>query len=94
MARTARLSPRFLERRGALGITKDSPVSKALSRAIAALARAGTLPSALDTHAVIPPTSEAYVRRVTGENLWIWYRFDDDLVTLVTLTRTPPPPVS
>jgi len=94
MARTARLTPRFLERRTALGITNDTAAAKALARAIAAVAGYAALPSPLDTRAVIPPTGEAYVRRVTGQNLWIWYRFDAQLVTFVTLTCTPPPPVT
>jgi hypothetical protein len=30
------------------------------------------------------------VRRVPGENRWIWYRVGDGLVSHVTLSTTPP----
>ena len=76
MARTARLTPRFLARRDALGIRSGSRTSKALGATIAALARATFLPRQLDYEAAIPPVSRAFVRRVPDENLWIWYRFD------------------
>lgn len=35
----------------------------------------------------------AYVRRVTGHNLWLLYRFDDDHVFMMTPRSQPPVPV-
>jgi hypothetical protein len=94
MARTARLTPRFLARRDALGVKSGSETSRALGGAIAALARASVLPGPLDQEAAIPPVLRALVRRVPRESLWIWYRFDDEIVTLVSLTDIPPVPTS
>ena len=92
MARTARLTPRFLARRTALGITFGSPRSRAIGATIAALAHAELLPGALDYLAPIPPVQAAFVRRVTGENLWLWFRFDDVSVTIVNISSVPPTP--
>jgi hypothetical protein len=50
------------------------------------------LPGALDYEALVPPTGRAWVRRVANENLWIWFRFDDSALTLLTLTASPPVP--
>jgi hypothetical protein len=33
------------------------------------------------------------VRRVPGRNLWIWYRFDEHEVVLLTVTTDPPVPM-
>jgi hypothetical protein len=90
MARTARLTPRFLARRASVGALSGSEVSKAIGRVIATLAGASVLPGALDYEAAIPPVTSAFVRRVPGQNLWIWYRFDDDSITLINVTDTPP----
>jgi hypothetical protein len=43
-----------------------------------------------DVHAMMPPTAFAWVRRVRGENLWVWYRFGDTRVSVVALTTHPP----
>ena len=43
--------------------------------------------------AVIPPTSRAHVRRVTDENIWIWWRIEGAKLRLLTLTALPPVPV-
>ncbi len=50
-------------------------------------------PKRQDTCAAIPPTGSAFVRRVGGENPWLWYRVDGDEVALATLTISPPVPV-
>ena len=92
MARAARLTPRFLARRNALGIQRGSNASKVLGAAISALANAPLLPGVLDYEAAIPPVLRAFVRRVPDENLWIWNRFDETTVTLVNLTDVPPVP--
>lgn len=42
---------------------------------------------------MIPPTSRAWVRRVGNENLWVWFRFNDDELTIITITAQPPVPL-
>jgi len=44
------------------------------------------LPGPSDFEATRKPFGRAWVRRVTGRNLWLWYRFDDNEVMLVALT--------
>ena len=39
------------------------------------------------------PVRRAWVRRVGGRNMWLWYRFTDDEVVLVTVTTDPPVPL-
>jgi hypothetical protein len=42
--------------------------------------------------ALVPPTGEAFVRRVPGRNLWVWYMVSDDTVSVIALTADPPVP--
>ncbi len=93
MARVLRLKPSFLRRRGALRVVRGSAESEALSATLAALIEAEELPGALDALAAIPPTGRAYVRRVAGWNLWIWYTVPGLEVAAVRLPRIPPVPV-
>ena len=65
----------------------------AVGRNVAALLRAEDLPSALDTRARMPPTMEALVRRVAGQNVWLWYRVQGREIVLLTVTDEPPVPV-
>ena len=46
-----------------------------------------------DVLALIPPTHEAFVRRVPGRNLWLWYRQRGDELVLVAPTADPPVPL-
>jgi hypothetical protein len=66
---------------------------RALGAALAALS-SGSLPGPLDYTAAIPPTGFAWVRRVPGANLWIYYRFDDAVARAVALSATPPVPLA
>lgn len=68
MARTLRLTPRFLARRTAARIASGSDEAKALGRTLAAIGRADVLPGPLDVVALMPPTGAALVRRVTAAN--------------------------
>ena len=54
---------------------------------------APSLPEPQDSEAAIPPTARAYVRRVAGENLWLWFRATDAEVVIVALTANPPVPI-
>jgi hypothetical protein len=76
-----------------LGLDPGSVRGAALARTIRALLNADELPSAVDTRTVIPPTSEAFVRRVASHNVWIWYRVTDAEVVLLSATSEPPNPV-
>lgn len=58
-----------------------------------ALASADGLPGAADYEANARPLGRAWVRRVGGRNLWLWYRFTEEEVVLVTVTTDPPVPV-
>ena len=56
------------------------------------LAGADALPGPGDTVALIPPTGSAFVRRVPGRNLWIWYRVEGDALLISDLSAEPPVP--
>lgn len=49
------------------------------------------LPSPGDVETTFAP-GRAFVRRVGGQNLWIWYRFDEVHVELITVRDEPPVP--
>ena len=93
MTRVLRLTPRYLRDADRLEVVADSGRGRAVARVIAALLAEGVLPSAGDVLALIPPTSEAVVRRVPGRNLWLWYRHRVDEIALIALTADPPVPV-
>jgi hypothetical protein len=58
-----------------------------------ALASAEVLPGPLDYETLIPPVARAWVRRVGGYNLWLYYRVREDVVYLLFVTSTPPVPI-
>ena len=83
-----------MARLAAAGATRGSPASAALAATISALAEAETLPGLLDTASALPPTgARAFVRRVGGRNLWVWYRLDGEGLVLLTVSSVPPAPV-
>lgn len=92
-ARTPRLRPGYFAALPRLGIRPQSRRAKAIARTIAALAAAEKLPGPADDEAPVPPTATAYVRRVSGENLWIWYRLRPGEVVIITVKGEPPVPV-
>jgi hypothetical protein len=65
---------------------------RALRATLAGLAE-GDLPGPLDYEVAIPPTRFAWVRRVTGCNLWVFFTFDAGEVRAVALTSSPPVPL-
>lgn len=91
-SRIAILTPRYQRARTRLGIIPGSQRGRAVGRAIAALLDAEVLPSPLDARALLPPTGDAFVRRVPGRNLWIWYRADAERLFLVHVSSDPPIP--
>ncbi len=93
MARTVRLTPRFIEGLRACGVTRGSEASAAVGATLAALAEASELPGLLDTEALIPPTGRALVRRVPGRNLWLWYKANEAEIVAIRALRVPPMPI-
>ena len=63
-----------------------------VARTINALASADQLPGASDFEATQKPVGRSWVRRIGGRNIWLWYRFNDAEVMLLTLTTEPPVP--
>ena len=75
-----------------IGVEPKSPAYRAVFAAVAALSSAEQLPGVADDETRFSPT-KAYVRRVTGHNVWLLYRFDDDHVYLLTTRGEPPIPI-
>ena len=98
MVRLVKLTSSFLAQRAACGVIRPSRATTALGRAIAALSRAELLPEPGDATTLLDPDDArgvaalVYVRRVRGQNLWIWYRDPGTAVELVALTNQPPGP--
>jgi hypothetical protein len=74
-------------------IKSGSERSLALGRAISALIAADELPGPSDYEALEKPIGRAWVRRVGGRNIWLWYRFNEAEVMLLTITTEPPIPL-
>ena len=92
MARRVRVSTWYARAAGAL-LKRASPRADAVGRATRALAAAEELPGPTDYEAKGHPVGRAWVRRVGGRNLWLWFRFTDDELILVTVTTDPPVPL-
>lgn len=95
MSRVLRLTRRYLRNADRLGVIAGSARGRAVGRTIQALGGDGELPAPGDVEALVPPTGIAYVRRVPGRNLWLWYILSgEDGVILIALTADPPVPLS
>lgn len=92
MARRVRVSTWYARTSGRV-LNRPSPRADAVARTARALAAASELPGPGDYESTTHPVGRAWVRRVAGRNLWLWYRFNDDEVTLVTVTTDPPVPL-
>ena len=92
MKRVPKLTRRYLRCAERLAVVPGSARGRAVGLTIAALGADPVLPAPGDTRALIPPTGEAFVRRVPGRNLWVWYTVSDDTVSVVALTADPPVP--
>ncbi len=90
--RVAKLSTTFRRSVIALGLPPGSPGFRAVFAAVAALADAAELPGAGDDETTFGP-GRAFVRRVSGRNVWILYRFDDVHMFALTTRGEPPVPV-
>ncbi len=65
---------------------------KAVGRTIRTLAGADELPSASDYEATGKRVGRAWVRRVGARNLWLWFRFTEHEIILLTVSTEPPVP--
>jgi hypothetical protein len=74
-----------------LGVKAPSPRYKAVSATMRVLASTD-LPGNGDFETEFAP-ARAYVRRVSNQNLWLLYRFDDEHVFLMTIRDQPPTPI-
>jgi len=93
MSRVPSLKPRFLTRLRALGAIAGTPARAAVGRTVRAICDAPALPTPFDVVGAMPPTDAALVRRVAGFNLWLWFQHNDDVVSFIMVTPTPPVPV-
>ena len=59
-----------------------------------ALASAEILPGPLDYEVLIPPVRRAWVRRIPGHNLWLYYSLREDVVYVLRVGREPPVPIT
>ena len=90
--RVAQLSTTFRRSVIDLGLQPGSPGFRAVFTTVAALANADELPGAGDDETKFGP-GRVFVRRVSGRNVWILYRFDEDHVYAMTTRGQPPVPV-
>jgi hypothetical protein len=74
-------------------VRAHSTQSQAIKATEASPAAAEILPGPLDYEVSIPPVHFAWVRRVTDQNLWLYYRVREDVVYLLFVTSVPPVPV-
>ena len=89
--RIPRLNFGFRRAMRTLGIASGTPRSLAVFAAIRTITEAEELPGHVDVRSKFAP-GYAHVRRVAGHNLWIWFRFDDEHVDVITLRNDPPVP--
>jgi hypothetical protein len=75
-----------------LGVDAGSNRDRAVASTVRSLVAAEPLPGPLDTAAEFRP-GRAFVRRVPRENLWIWFRVNDEFVHLLTVRSEPPVPM-
>jgi len=73
-------------------VPTSTPRALAVGRTVRALADAEVLPAEIDVEATRKPIGRAWVRRVSGQNLWLWFRVTDEEVVLITISTDPPVP--
>jgi hypothetical protein len=92
VARRARVTTWYARQAGRL-INPGTERALAVAGTVRTLVAAEELPGASDFEATLRPVGRAWVRRVKGRNLWLWYRFDDAEVMLIAVTTEPPVPL-
>jgi hypothetical protein len=89
--RVLRLSVGFARSQRQLGLVPGSTAMRSVSATARQLAEDVALPSRADFETEFSP-GRAYVRRVSGQNLWVLYRFDDTYVDVLAVRESPPVP--
>jgi hypothetical protein len=106
LGRVLLLTKPYLHSRSSLGIAAGTDASRAVSATLRQLlAASGPLPG--DVEAYLTPVASAlvqrlegrtmltaFVRRVPGRALWVWYRPRVQELELVLLTTVPPIPTA
>jgi len=75
-----------------LGLRPGSPTQRSVLATVRAIADANALPGPADFETTFAP-GRAHVRRVSGQNLWVLYRFDVSHVDVITVRNEPPIPL-
>jgi len=76
-----------------LRVEQDGPKRRDVARTIETIANGASLPSPFDTHALMPPSLHAFVRRVPRRNLWLWFLVRaDGSIDFVHISEQPPIP--
>ncbi len=92
MARRTRVTTWYARQFGKIA-KPGSERALAVARTVRALADTSELPGHADFECSERPVGRAWVRRVAGRNLWLWYRFTADEVLLLAVTTEPPVPI-
>ena len=74
-----------------LGMAPGSTAQRSVLATVRAIADADALPGPADFETAFAP-GLAQVRRVSGQNLWVLYRFDATHVDVLTVRNDPPVP--
>jgi hypothetical protein len=91
VSRIPRLSVGFVRSKHRLGLTLGSTRLRSVLATISAITGTEVLPGPIDFETEFAP-GRAYVRRVSGENLWLLFRFDATHVDILTVRGDPPVP--
>src|SRR5512142_2273545 len=92
VGRILRLTPRYARALRRLRLVGGTDLSRALGAELDALSTSGELPGPSDHEVLLPPVSSAWIRRVRGFNLWLFYRCTETEVIILTVSTSPPVP--
>jgi hypothetical protein len=88
--RVLRVSTTFRRSVEQLGVRAGSPTYRGVTTAMRSLA-SSKVPGPGDYETSFAP-GQAHVRRVTGQNVWLLYRFDEQHLFILTARGQPPVP--
>jgi hypothetical protein len=91
VSRVPRLSVGFVRSKRRLGLAPGSAGLRRVLATISAIADADVLPGPIDFETEFAP-GRAHARRVSGQNLWVLFRFDAAHVDVLTVRSEPPVP--
>lgn len=93
LGRVLGIGLRYRESLERAGVVAGSPEARRLGATIRAICEAGELPGPQDQDVPIPPIAKAYVRRVPGMNLWLYYDLRGEEVVILWVRQAPPVPI-